>query len=1238
MKKADPLMNLSPWPLSFSSVPVLSKKRFPPLQLSTSGLLLLFALVVWPQSVFATPPSTTTTLAVTAAGSPITSYAQGTVVTLTATVSSGSTPVNPGTVNFCDATALSCTDIHLIGTAQLTSSGVATVRFRPGVGTHSYKAVFTGTNTYASSSSAVSSLAMLKSVQMSLTTSGTVGSYGLSDTVVVPNGVAPTGTVTFQDITNGNYVLGSAALNLQSSAPAFNSTATVDMGAGNLLISKVVSADLNADGIPDLVVPYGNVPVYLGNGDGTFAATPLTTGNVNATGGICVGDFNSDGKLDLAVANQNNNTVTILLGNGDGTFTLTATALTVGSEPSRVATGDFNGDGNLDLAVTNSSDNTISVFLGRGDGTFAPAPPITTPQAPLDILSGDFNGDGKPDLVITNTNYGSGCVNLFLGNGDGTFTPPLYGISLSGSSHSCFSAVAADLNNDGKLDLVAADYDTRSVWVLLGTGSGSFSGSGFYELGLSPNSLPASVAVGDVNGDGIADLAVACNTGTGLTIETGRGDGSFDAFPFSGSSPFSGVTLADFHGNGLSDVAAMAGSSTTIYTSSVIDTYAASLSPVSPVGSGAHQVQAVYVGDSTYSSATSNTVSLTAQDVATSTLITVSPSTGSNYGQQVVLSAAVTPSTAQGHTTDGELISFTANGTVLGTATLSGGVASLNVTSLPAGVENLEAAYGGDANFAASTSAGASYDVTYPTSLVLTANPSSMSYGQAGSLTATLSPAKTSSQTTDGEYVTFYNGPTILGTGSLSSGVATFILPKIPVSTAVLTASFAGDRYFSAATSSAVSLTVSQATPTVVWSPPASSTPYTGMPIGSALFNASGNAPGAITYSAKAASGSVFAVNSGTVFAAGNYTLTATLTPTDIINYADGSVSVPFTVTPARLTVVPQNASRAYGTVNPGLAGSVSGALNGDTFTVTAATLATITSPVGQYPITYTVTGSNLANYIVTSAEGALTISQAGSATTFAFSNSNLTFTATVASLTSGTPTGSVGFYEGQTMVGTGTLDNGVATFTTSSLPAGTATVSAQYSGDVNFTSSSSSPIQVLSLTPAQTQLTVSSSGSTSETLTLAAAAGFSGTLQLSCIGLPQDATCTFQPASVAFNGTSNNATTTLSIETGIHANAEFPRLFGIDRRVTTLAGIFWLPTLLLAGFARRARKLRSQSGVLMIVLLLGGLCTLVTGCGGSSPSTPSNPTTPIGTSNIQVVATGPAGFTESTTINLTVQ
>src|SRR5947207_7609669 len=134
---------------------------------------------------------------------------------------------------------------------------------------------------------------------------------------------------------------------------------------------------------------------------------------------VAVADFNGDGVADLAVGNDEFNSISVLLGNGDGTFAAPVNYPT--SRPTYLAAGDFNRDGVPDLAVANWSANTVSVLLGLGDGTFQVEVTYATGDYASAVAVGDFNGDGATDLAVTN--WGSDTVSLFFGNGDGTFRP-----------------------------------------------------------------------------------------------------------------------------------------------------------------------------------------------------------------------------------------------------------------------------------------------------------------------------------------------------------------------------------------------------------------------------------------------------------------------------------------------------------------------------------------------------------------------------------------------------------------------------------------------------------------------------------------------------------------------------------------------------------------------------------------------------------------------------------------------
>jgi hypothetical protein len=355
----------------------------------------------------------------------------------------------------------------------------------------------------------------------------------------------------------------------------------------------VVTADLRGNGKLDLVIantfsssaPAGNsISVLLGNGDGTFqAATNYTVGTQPVS--IAVGDFdgrldaNGQPILDLAVANTASNSVSVLLGNGDGTFQ-PATNYAVGSQPVSLAVGNF--DGKLDIVTANQGNDTLNLLPGNGDGTFGLAKSIASLGAPpQSVAVGDFNGDGKLDLAVTTagtpgTYPGVGgylyypgnpsAVTVLLGNGDGTFTTAgsyALGDPLYTGSDSAPSVAVADLNGDGKPDLVATESDqggySNSVCVLLNNGNGTFSGPTCFSTGVG---IPLSAAVADLNGDHKPDIVTANFNANTVSVFLNNGNGTFgpaENFATGGLSP-NAVAAGDFNGDGFPDLAVVNGS------------------------------------------------------------------------------------------------------------------------------------------------------------------------------------------------------------------------------------------------------------------------------------------------------------------------------------------------------------------------------------------------------------------------------------------------------------------------------------------------------------------------------------------------------------------------------------------------------------------------------------------------------------------------------------------------------
>src|ERR1039458_9200554 len=268
-----------------------------------------------------------------------------------------------------------------------------------------------------------------------------------------------------------------------------------------------------------------------------------------------VGDFNGDGKPDLAVANESSNNVTVLLGNGSGGFTAASgSPFAAGANPYSVAVGDFNGDGKPDLAVANYSSNNVTVLLGNGSGGFTAASgsPFAAGILPVSVAGGGFNGDGKPDLALAN--YGSNNVTVLLGNGSGGFTPASGSPFAVGTGPN--SVAVGDFNGDGKPDLAVANSSSNNVTVLLGNGSGGFTAAAGSPFAVGAR--PYSVAVGDFNGDGNPDLAAANLDSDNVTVLLGNGSGGFTAAsgsPFAvGTGPAS-VAVGDFNGDGKPDLA-----------------------------------------------------------------------------------------------------------------------------------------------------------------------------------------------------------------------------------------------------------------------------------------------------------------------------------------------------------------------------------------------------------------------------------------------------------------------------------------------------------------------------------------------------------------------------------------------------------------------------------------------------------------------------------------------------------
>ena len=715
---------------------LISPVRFPyPRTALCVFLLPALLLTITPASASAAATATTTTLAITTGpggnGVAVTSISTGTAVTLIATVTEGTGAVPAGQVNFCDATVAHCTDTHLVGIAYLASSGTASFTFVPAPGVHSYKAEYAGTSgltgpsqkaatVYASSSSAASSLTVGSVPTTTITQSGSAGDYALKATVVgTGSDTGPTGTVSFLDTSNSNAVLGSATLGTAASALSWT---TPQSPATAAQPNSIVVADFNGDGIPDLAIATngiaggnGSVQILLGNGDGTFQAAKTYAG---LTGNqlIVAAPFITGGHEDLLVVN-NATTGTgsfednglLFTGDGRGNFQAGTPFVACLNSVSALVVGDFNGDGIPDFAVGGILNQglpaaipNVAITYGDGTGTFPTIGTNCSADSILGIFSGssnspstaitalgvgDFQGDGAQDIAVLQFN---GAIDIILRDPAGVYPVPGIPTQISQTAGSSPTAIAVgDFNGDGYADLAITNGGQDNITVLLGDGSGTN-----FTAAASPStgSTPAAIAVGDFNGDGIDDLAVA-NSGDGtVTILLGNGDGTFTAqLPLNaGNTPVS-LAIGPFNGNDTADIAAAnqdpaftTASTATVLLSQLTQTASATATNISPVGPGAHLIEASYPGDPSYAASVSGTTSLYSQtQVAVPNVVggTQTAATTAITAAGLVVGTVTTASSLT--VASGDVISESPNA---GTSVNSGSAVNLVVSTGPAQV------------------------------------------------------------------------------------------------------------------------------------------------------------------------------------------------------------------------------------------------------------------------------------------------------------------------------------------------------------------------------------------------------------------------------------------------------------------------------------------------------------------------------------------------------------------------
>jgi hypothetical protein len=588
----------------------------------------------------------------------------------------------------------------------------------------------------------------------------------------------------------------------------------------------VVLADMNGDGRPDLVMGlsayfFSAVEVQFGRGDGTFYLGPGYYAGGGGSTAVAVGDVNGDGIPDLLVANSGcqlevtncgQNTIGVLLGTPLGTYQPVVVYNSGASYPTSIAVADVNGDGKLDLLIANTSggtgeDGSIAVLLGNGDGTFQP--PLLYDSAgdhPSSLAVADVNGDGRPDVLVANLEGAGGptyegSVGVLLNNtGSSTPTTTTLVSSLNPSTFGqtvTFTAAVTSANETPTGTLLFLNGPTLLATDTLANGSASLT---MPTLGAASYSIAAGYQGSGGLGYSTFALKQVVNTATTTTSLSSSANPGVrnEVITYT-------VTVISQYGGALTGNVTLRDNGRAVETCGLSGIQA--LCTFAYSSTGVHSITATYSGDANNVGSASSTLMEIIGPLKTETAVTTS-GTPSLVGRPVTFTAAVT--STYGAIPNGEIVTFYNGKTVLGSAALTGGLASFTTSSLADVTQTIKATYAGDATFGSSFGTVQEVVLGYQTSTALVSSLTPSTFGQKVTWTATVATSGPAAPTGT---VNFNWSDFSIGSATLnSSGVATLTRSGLSADLYPLTAVYKGDASNASSASPILNQVINQTT------------------------------------------------------------------------------------------------------------------------------------------------------------------------------------------------------------------------------------------------------------------------------------------------------------------------------------------------------------------------------------------------------------------------------------------